>query len=55
MPDYKTMYFELFNKVTDAIEVLKKAQQDAEERYISDGNEAPGQQTVCRLEKRGEE
>lgn len=41
---YKKMYFKLFNKVTDAIEVCKddnvkailiKAQQETEEMYIS--------------------
>jgi hypothetical protein len=39
MPDYKSMYFELFNKITDAIEILQKAQQDAEERYVNGGEE----------------
>lgn len=28
MPDYKKMYCDLFNAVTDAIEILKKAQDD---------------------------
>ena len=38
MPDYKAMYFELFNSVTDAIETLCDAQKRAEEKYInSDG------------------
>ena len=37
MPDYKEMYLQLFNSVTDAIELLQKAQQDAEESYISQG------------------
>ncbi len=35
MEDYKKMYYELFNKITDVIETLKKIQQDAEERFIS--------------------
>jgi hypothetical protein len=35
MPNYEAMYFELFNKITDAIELLQKAQLDAEESYIS--------------------
>jgi len=26
MPDYKEMYFELFNKITDVIEELKEIQ-----------------------------
>ena len=48
MPDYQTMYFTLFNVLTDAIEhmdhmnyglartVLVQAQQDAEEQYLSE-------------------
>ena len=28
MPDYKTMYFRLFNKISDAIEILQTAQQE---------------------------
>ncbi|MDR0906599.1 MAG: hypothetical protein LBN00_10585 [Oscillospiraceae bacterium] len=36
MPNYKAMYLALFNSVTDAIEMLQKAQQDAEEKYISE-------------------
>lgn len=35
MPDYKAMYFDLFNSVTDAIEILSKAQKRAEEMYIT--------------------
>lgn len=35
MPDYKKMYFELFNGITDAIENLKKLQRDAEEKIIN--------------------
>ncbi len=34
MTDYKTMYFELFNKITDVIEELKSVQQRTEEIYI---------------------
>ncbi len=36
MPDYKKLYFELFNSITDVIEKLKQLQIDAEERFISD-------------------
>ena len=40
MPDYREMYFELFNKLTDVIEELKGIQKDMEEKYIdSDDNE----------------
>ena len=35
MEDYKKLYYELFNKITDIIEELEKIQQDAEERFIS--------------------
>lgn len=35
MPDYKTMYYKLFNAVTDSIEILKQAQLEAEELYIT--------------------
>lgn len=30
MPDYKEMYYELFNQITDTIETLKLIQQQAE-------------------------
>ena len=35
MPDYAAMYRKLFNAQTDAIRILQKAQQEAEEMYIS--------------------
>ncbi len=35
MEDYKKMYYELFNKITDVIENLKRIQQEAEEIYLS--------------------
>ena len=34
MEDYKKMYFELFNEITDVIEKLKEIQIKAEERYV---------------------
>lgn len=34
MPDYKKLYFALFNEVSDCIEALKQVQRDAEERYL---------------------
>ena len=34
MPDYKEMYFELFNKLTDITEELKAIQQKMEEKCI---------------------
>lgn len=36
MPDYKTLYFNLFNNVTDTIERLKQARQKAEQEYIGE-------------------
>ena len=35
MPDYKDMYYRLFNELTDVIEKLKEIQSQAEEMYIS--------------------
>ena len=34
MPDYKKMYYTLFNKITDVIEELKEVQCEVEELYI---------------------
>lgn len=34
-PDYKELYFELFNRLTDIIEEIKTIQKNAEEQYIS--------------------
>jgi hypothetical protein len=34
------MYYELFNKVTDAIETLQEAQRVAEEKYIDSAEDA---------------
>ena len=36
MSDYKTMYFTLFNRVTDAICLLQEAQREAEAGYELD-------------------
>jgi len=41
MPDYEQMYKALFNNVTDVIEALKKAQQDAEDLYIESEEPEP--------------
>ena len=35
MPDYKNMYKNLFNAVTEAIGILQRAQTDFEEMYIN--------------------
>ena len=37
MEDYKKMYYELFNKITDVIENLKQIQVEAEETFITSG------------------
>ena len=34
MPDYKAMYLNLFNSVTEAVKILSDAQKRAEEIYI---------------------
>lgn len=34
MPDYQKLYTTLFNRVSDIIEELQKAQQETEEIYI---------------------
>lgn len=34
MPDYQKMYFDLFNAVTSAIDMLQDAQQKGEAAYI---------------------
>lgn len=35
MPDYKEMYYTLFNAVEDAIHLLIQAQRECEELYIA--------------------
>ena len=35
MPDYKAMYFKLFNTYADIIEILQKAQLETEEIYMN--------------------
>lgn len=36
MPDYQTMYFTLFNAITDAVHLLQEAQQKTEEIYMEE-------------------
>jgi len=38
MHDYKKRYFELFNKVTDVIEILQAIQLQMEQEIIADEN-----------------
>lgn len=35
MPEYKDLYYKLFNRITDIIEELKEIQNQAEEMYIN--------------------
>jgi len=39
MADYKSLYFQLFNKLTDVIEELKEIQAQAEEAYLNTSSE----------------
>lgn len=39
MPDYKQMYFELFNKVSDIIEELQNVQKKMEETYVENSDD----------------
>ena len=39
MTDYKSLYYQLFNKITDVIEELQEAQKQAEEMYINSGQD----------------
>ena len=34
-PDYKKLYFSLFNDISDVIKELEKIQRNSEERYLS--------------------
>jgi len=36
MPDYKKMYFQLAARVTDAVEILLKAQQEGEAQFMAE-------------------
>ena len=41
MPNYKKMYFKMFNRVTDIIEELKELQIECEDMYIDTYVESP--------------
>lgn len=41
MTDYKKMYYELFNAITDSMETLRKAQLATEEIFMSSVDELP--------------
>ncbi len=40
MPDYKKMYYSLFNQVSDAIKQLQEAQKESEEIFIDTAEDA---------------
>jgi len=52
MPDYKTMYYKMFNAVTDSIEILKQAQLEAEEMYIESSEKDDSKITELKIVKR---
>lgn len=35
MADYKSMYFKLFNSITEVLDILIAAQSEAEEEYLN--------------------
>ena len=39
MPDYQTLYFELFHAMEQAIRILIAAQQSCEEHYLAETEE----------------
>ena len=39
MPDYKEMYFKLFNQITDMVQLLQQAQRETEALFIESGEE----------------
>ena len=41
MPNYKKMYFKMFNRVTDIIEELKELQIECEDMNIDTYDESP--------------
>ena len=52
MPDYKTMYYKMFNAVTDSIEILKQAQLESEELYIESSEKDENKITELKVIKK---
>lgn len=48
MPDYKAMYYALFNTLTDTIEILQKAQQEGEQMFIEQTENAKNEPVIFR-------
>lgn len=46
MPDYKKMYFVLFDQVTKSIEALQRAQQVTEALYIEASGDGYGEEDM---------
>ena len=53
MDCYREMYYKLFNSITDVIEGLKAAQQEAEEMLISYEGEKP--ENVLRITRKDDD
>ncbi len=43
LQDYETLYYQLFNKITDVIQELQEVQRQVEDAYISMGSKAETQ------------
>ena len=49
MPDYKAMYYSLFNAMTDAIEILKAGQQKGERLFVEDESGVPAENNILKM------
>ncbi|MEM5768978.1 MAG: hypothetical protein AAGU32_11925 [Bacillota bacterium] len=51
MPNYKTMYYALFNSLTEVMEILQKAQQEGERLFIEEDKSVKKEpSTSCKKE-----
>lgn len=55
MPDYKTMYYKLFNAITDATQILQDAQRETEEMYIESGETEDIRKAQLKILSKGKE
>lgn len=51
MPDYKTMYFTLFNAITDAVKILCEAQEKTEDIYINSSEKEDEMLKIIKFDK----
>ena len=52
MSNYKTMYYALFNSLTEVMEILQKAQQEGERLFIEEAGRAKKESsTACKKER----